>query len=105
MQRFWNSWKTEYLAELRKYNNKIQPQRPLIAGDYCLVLTERLTKTCWPVGVVKQVFKGRDGLPRTVEIKMPLQAHEISDLGKPKTQYKTLRRGIESIILLEAVKE
>lgn len=36
---------------------------------------------------------------------MCLQAYEISKLGRPKTQYETLRRGIEKIILLEVDKE
>ena len=39
---------------------------------------------------------------RTVEVKLPHSAADISDKGHPLKQIKTIRRGIESIILLEA---
>ena len=105
MERFWNSWKKEYLTELRKYSNKALIQDNLKAGDYVLVLTEKISKISWPVGVITETFKGRDGLVRTVEIKLPLNACDISSTGRPKKQYKSIRRGIESIILLEASKQ
>ena len=105
MEKFWNSWKKEYLTELRKYHNKTQLQDNLKPGDYVLVLTEKTTKMSWPVGVIADTFKGRDGLVRTVEIRLPLDACDIDSTGKPKKQYKSIRRGIESIILLEASKQ
>ena len=42
---------------------------------------------------------------RTVEVKIPNSAADISDKGHPLKQIKTIRRGIESIILLEASAE
>ena len=105
MEKFWNSWKKEYLTELRKYHNKTQLQDNLKPGDYVLILTEKTTKMSWPVGVIADTFKGRDGLVRTVEIRLPLDACDIDSTGKPKKQYKSIRRGIESIILLEASKQ
>ena len=66
-----------------------------------LVLTEKITKMSWPVGIITDVFMGRDALVRTVEIKMPLRSGDIDTKGRPKTQYKVLRRGIEPITLLE----
>ena len=103
MEKFWESWKKEYLTGLRKYNNKTQPQRNLTQCDYVLVLTEKITKMSWPVGIITDVFMGRDGLVRTVEIKMPLKSSDIDTKGRPKIQYKVLRRGIESVILLESL--
>ena len=50
-------------------------------------------------------FKGRDGLVRTVEVKLPHSAADIDPKGHPLKQIKTIRRGIESIILLEASRE
>ena len=54
---------------------------------------------------MKEVFKGRDGLVRTVELKVKQPANEINNKGQPLKQYKTIKRGIESIILLETSKE
>ena len=69
-------------------------------NDCVLVLTERITKRDWPIGAINQVLLGRDGLARSVEVRLPLKASEIDDNGKHKTQYKVIRRGIESIIPL-----
>ena len=42
---------------------------------------------------------------RTVEVKPPHSAADIDRKGHPLKQIKTVRRGIESIILLEASAE
>ena len=65
-----------------------------------LVLTEKITKNDWPIGAINQLLRGRDGLVRSVEIRLPLKSSQIDDEGKHKTQYKVIRRGIESIIPL-----
>ena len=74
-------------------------------GDYCLVIGEKTGKYDWPTAVITDVFKGRDGLVPTVEVKLPHSAADISNKGYPLKQIKTIRRGIESIILLEASTE
>ena len=93
------------MSELRQYHNEIQSRANLKKGDYCLAISEKVGKYDWPTAVVKEVFKGRDGLVRTVELKVKQPANEINNKGQPLKQYKTIRRGIESIILLEASKE
>ena len=65
-----------------------------------LVLTEKITKNDRPIGAINQLLRGRDGLVRSVEIRLPLKSSQIDDEGKHKTQYKVIRRGIESIIPL-----
>ena len=102
---FWKRWTREYLSELRQYHNEIQSRANLKKGDYCLATSEKVGKYDWPTAVVKEVFKGRDGLVRTVELKVKQPANEINNKGQPLKQYKTIRRGIESITLLEASKE
>ena len=102
---FWSRWIKEYLSELRQYHNSNQSTKNLKPGDYCLVISEKTGKYDWPTAVITDVFKGRDGLVRTVEVKLPHSAADISDKGHPLKQIKTIRRGIESIILLEASAE
>ena len=102
---FWSRWTKEYLSELRQYHNTNQFTTNLKPGDYCLVLTEKTGKYDWPTAVVTDVCKGRDGSVRTVEVKLPNSVADIDPKGHPLKQIKTIRRGIESIILLEASRE
>ena len=50
-------------------------------------------------------FKGRGGLVRTVEEKLPRSAADIDRKCDPLKQVKIIRRGIESLILFEASAE
>ena len=50
-------------------------------------------------------LKGRGGLVRTVEVKLPHSAADIDRKGHPLKPIKTISRVIESIILLEASTE
>ena len=65
-----------------------------------LVLTEKITKRDWPIGAVNQLLRGRDGLVRSIEVRLLLKASQVNDYGTHKTQYKIIRRGIENIIPL-----
>ena len=58
-----------------------------------------------PTAVITDVFKGRDGLVRTVEVEMPHSAAYIDRKVHPLIQIKTIHRGTKSIILLEASAE
>ena len=93
------------MSELRQYHNNNQFTTNLEPGDYCLVLTEKTGKYDWPTAVVTDVFKARNGLVRTVEVTLPYSAADIDRKDHPLKQVKTNRRGIESIILLEASTE
>ena len=59
----------------------------------------------WPTAFVTDVFEGRDGSVRTFEVKLPHSAAEFDRKGHPLKQLKLIRRGIESIILLQASAE
>ena len=102
---FLNRWTKEYLSELRQYHNNNKFTTNSKPGDYCLVLTEKTGKCDWPSAVVTDVFEERNGLVRTVEVKLPHSAADIDRKGHPLKQIKTIRKGIESIILLGASAE
>ena len=90
----------EYLTNLREFHSTTQRRENLKENECVLVLTEKITKNDWPIGAINQLLRGRDGLVRSVEIRLPLKSSQIDDEGKHKTQYKVIRRGIESIIPL-----
>ena len=76
------------MSELRQYHNNNQFTTNLNPVDYFLVLTEKTGKYDWPTAVVTDVFKGRDGLVRTVEVKLPHSAADIDRKGHPLKQIK-----------------
>ena len=100
IENFWAAWKKEYLTNLREFHNTTQKRENLKENDCVLVLTEKITKRDWPIGAINQLLRGRDGLVRSVEIRLPLKASQVDDDGKHKTQYKIIRRGVEHIIPL-----
>lgn len=56
------------------------------------------------IGCINQLLYERDGIVRSVEIRLPLKSGEINIDGSHETQYKTLRRGIKQIIPLYEIK-
>ena len=100
IENFWTAWKKEFLTDLRKYHNSIGEKENIKLNACVLILTEKITKRDWPIGAVNKLLYGRDGLVRSVEVRMPLKASDINPDGSYKTQYKLLTRGIEQIILL-----
>ena len=103
--KFWNAWKKEYLANIRKFSKQNNIEENLKVNDLVLVLTEKVNKFDWPIGRVSNVHKGRDGNARTVEIQIPTKAYLLDDKAKPLTQYKYLTRGIQNISLFKAAEE
>ena len=102
---FWNMWKQEYMLQLRELTKNYLKKRDLQSGDFVLLTAERVTKLHWPIGVIHEVFKGRDGKVRSVLIKLPLSAKHISDDGRPLIQHNYIRRGINQMSLLEEALE
>ena len=100
IENFWAAWKKEYLTNLREFHNTTQKRENLKENDCVLVLTEKITKRDWPIGAINQLLRGRDGLVRSVEVRLPLKASQVDDDGTHKTQYKLIRRGVEHIIPL-----
>jgi len=103
-KKYWELWSNEYVLELRALTKDYMKQRNLKVGDYVLFSAERINKLSWPVGVICKVYPSSDGKIRSVEIRLPLKSHQISDFtGKPlaSNSYKTVKRGINQISLLE----
>ena len=98
---YWMLWKEEYVMQLRSLSKHCFERRDLKERDMVLLLTEKLTKLDWPIGVVDEALRGRDGKVRSVWIRLPINAKHITDKGKAKTQHKRIKRGIEQVSLLE----
>ena len=66
---FWKKWVKAYLPELQKRSKWHDPHSEVKVGDVVLLLEETTPRYLWPLGLVVDVKKGRDGLVRTVKIK------------------------------------
>ena len=87
--------------QLRTLSKNYFEKKDLKEGDVVLVLTEKITKLDWPIAVVDEVLKGRDGKVRSVWLRFPINAQHITNTGVVKTQHKRVKRGIEQVSLLE----
>jgi hypothetical protein len=69
VRQFWQRWKQEYLASLRRYAKWHKPTRNISVGDIVVLHDGGLVPTQWPLGKVLKAFTGSDGLVRVVEVK------------------------------------
>ena len=69
--KLWRRWKREYLAALRERHNmahktrKFQPK----AGDVVLLKSENKNRGAWPLGIVEEIYPGKDDVVRAVRVK------------------------------------
>ena len=91
--------------QLRQLTKNYCNKKDLQKGDLVLLLRERINKLHWPIALVEEVFKGRDGKTRSIGLRLPISADNITKEGKHLTQHKYVRRGIEQVSLLEEALE
>lgn len=66
---FLRKWVMMYLPQLQKRVKWVDKQRNLNVGDLVLIADENTPRNIWPLGLVKLVNKGKDGLVRSVCVK------------------------------------
>ena len=74
LNHFWKRWRQEYLAELREshrsYSQRCSGVPTISVGDVVVVHEESLPRGFWKLGLVKELFKGRDGVTRGTIVKV-----------------------------------
>ena len=66
---FWKRWRGEYLHQL-SIRPKWNEERPALSvGDVVLICEDNVSRGKWPMGRIEELFPGKDGLVRTVELK------------------------------------
>ena len=67
----WSRWTKEYLRALRERHNLKHVAEPfsLAVGDVAIIASEERNRGKWPLGIVKELYKGRDGVIRAVKLK------------------------------------
>ena len=84
LEHFWERWVKEYLTELREFhkcNNRV-PEKQVQLGDVVLI-HDKLKRNRWRMGVVEQLFEGRDGFNRGCKVRTITKTGRISYLNRP----------------------
>ena len=68
VDKFWIVWSSEYLRNLPPWRG-VSQGHTLREGSMVLVEADHRPRLQWPLGIITQVFPGKDGLIRTVEVK------------------------------------
>nr|XP_033949987.1 uncharacterized protein LOC117454852 [Pseudochaenichthys georgianus] len=67
---FWNSWKKDYLMELKSAHRCETPTPTLLkVGDVILIGEDKTPRQNWKMGRITDLFPGRDGLIRSCVVR------------------------------------
>ncbi|XP_068229312.1 LOW QUALITY PROTEIN: uncharacterized protein [Palaemon carinicauda] len=69
LENFWKIWSDNYITNLPQVVKGFNKKCDLSKGDLVLIKEDNLPRLKWPLGVIVDVFKGRDGLVRFVRLK------------------------------------
>ena len=69
LERFWSCWVNEYLCSLPPCKGAAVNRGGIQVGSVVLIRGEGTRRLQWPMGVVKVIYPGRDGLVRSVQMK------------------------------------
>ena len=64
----WRRWTKEYVRTLRERHNLKHDAKPFSLGVVIIYAAER-NRRKWPLGIVQEFYKGRDGVIRAAKIK------------------------------------
>ena len=72
IQAFWTRWQKEYLTSLREYDSyqkKVSNKTAVAIGDI-VIIHDDVPCNQWKIGVVTDLHKGKDGLVRSVSLRV-----------------------------------
>ena len=67
----WKRWSTEYLRALREKHHRKHHGKPstLSVGEVVIIASDERNRGKWPLGIVEELFPGRDGVIRAAKVK------------------------------------
>lgn len=69
VQSYWRRWKEEYLTTLQQREKWNMDQAPIKVGDLVIVMQENTPVLSWPLGIVQELYLGKDNICRSVLLK------------------------------------
>ncbi|XP_068739228.1 uncharacterized protein [Montipora capricornis] len=83
IQAFWTRWQKEYLTSLREYNSyqkKTSNKTTVATGDVVLI-HDNVPRNQWKIGVITDLHKGKDGLVRSVSLRINSVRRQFIESG------------------------
>ncbi|XP_055604591.1 uncharacterized protein LOC129752834 [Uranotaenia lowii] len=68
-QQFWNTWRNQYLSNLQNRTRWIVKRKNVAPGMMVLLKEDNIPPLKWPLGRIDEVFFGRDGNVRVVNVR------------------------------------
>ncbi len=67
----WRRWSREYLSGLRERHNQNSNKSSFTVekGDVVIIQSDERNRGKWPLGIVEELYKGRDGVVRAVKLR------------------------------------
>lgn len=69
VQSFWKRWRVEYLSSLQSRQKWNTPACPVTKGTLVLIQQENIPPLQWPLGIIEEVFPGKDGVVRVALVR------------------------------------
>ena len=69
LKKFWSVWSSDYLRSLPLSVRHFRERGKLTEGSVVLLREENQPRQRWQMGVVVRLFPGRDGVPRSAEVR------------------------------------
>ena len=70
LDHFWKRWRIEYLAKLAPRSKWHEEGKEPKVGEIVLISEDNVKRACWPLARIEGMSRGRDGLCRTVRLRM-----------------------------------
>jgi hypothetical protein len=78
---FWRKWVKLYLPELQRRCKWTNAVENLKTGDLVLIMDESIPRNLWPLALVTEAVRGRDGLVRSAKVKTR-SSHFVRPISK-----------------------
>ncbi|KAJ8973144.1 hypothetical protein NQ317_001880, partial [Molorchus minor] len=66
---YWKRWHLEYLSGLQSRQKWNTPSFPVKVGLLVIICRDNVPPLQWPVGIIEEVFPGKDGTVRVVRVR------------------------------------
>ena len=70
VEHFWSKWKDDYIHTLTVRRKWTQPKPSLRVGDIVLLREKHVRRNEWPMGIVTDVNRSRDGMVRSATVRL-----------------------------------
>jgi hypothetical protein len=98
VEQFWSRWRTEYLSYLQPRKKWFDKKDSLREGMVVILIDEATPRGTWKLALVQKVYPGRDGLVRSVQLRLCTVIK--GKRGKSSIQTSLLDRPVHKVIPL-----